>query len=219
MNPTLKTRFNRTAVTMLAVACLASSVLFTAAGDATNAAAAGGVRYETAGGASSCVVEGTSTLHDWKMETRIFSGAIEADEGFPEVATAKATVQRLRFPLRTLKSDKAAMDNKMQEHMTITKFPNVEFNLIELKRKSPADARGAIQFDAVGTLAIYGKTLTNTMPVTIEKKDGKIIVTGSAPVKMSDYGIPKLSVYGLTVGDDLKINFNWVTAPKSKPQS
>jgi polyisoprenoid-binding protein YceI len=111
------------------------------------------------------------------------------------------------------------MDAKMQEHMEITKYPNVEYNLIELKPKSPAGTKGAIQFDAVGTLTIYGKTLTNTMPVTIEKKDGKLTVTGSTPVKMSEYGIPKLTAFGLTVGDELKISFCWITAPKAKAKA
>jgi polyisoprenoid-binding protein YceI len=185
------------------------------------APAAGIVRYESVPKASHCVVEGTSTLHDWKMETELLSGSIETDAGFPESALANPAaarpVVRLRVPMRTLKSDKASMDNTMQDHMEVTKYPNVEYRLIELKPKSPAGTKGAIQFDAVGTLTIYGKTLTNTMPVTIEKKDDKLTVTGSTPVKMSDYGIPKLTAFGLTVGDELKINFSWVAAPKAKP--
>jgi polyisoprenoid-binding protein YceI len=187
---------------------------------ATNAAASGLVRYDTVGGASQCKVEGTSTLHAWKMETTIVSGFIEALPGFPEAAltdanAARAVVRRVRIPLRTLKSGQEAMDNKMQEHMELTKYPNVEYNLLELKPKSPAGTQGAIEFDALGTLTIYGKTVTNTMPVTIEKKDGKLTVAGNAPVKMSDYGIPKLTAFGMTVGDDLKISFKWVSAVKA----
>jgi polyisoprenoid-binding protein YceI len=207
------------AVTGALIALLAlfgASIQSSFAQTSTNAPANGAVRFESVGGASSCVVEGGSTLHNWKMESKILSGSIQADEGFPDSATAKATVQRLRVPLRTLKSDKAAMDNTMQEKMDVVKYPNVEYNLIELKRKSLADAKGAIQFDAVGTLTIYGKTLTNTMPVTIEKKDGKITVIGSTPIKISDYGIPPITAFGMSVKDDLKISFNWVTAPKAK---
>ena len=187
---------------------------------ATNAPATGMVRYDTVNGASQCKVEGTSTLHDWKMETPIVSGYVEAPPGFPEAAltdanAARAVVRRVRIPLRTLKSGQEAMDNKMQEHMELTKYPNVEYNLLELKPKSPAGTQGAIAFDALGTLTIFGKTVTNTMPVTIEKKDDKLTVAGSAPVKMSDYGIPKLNAFGMSVGDDLKIAFKWVTAVKT----
>jgi len=183
-------------------------------------AVTGAVRYESVPGASSCTVAGTSTLHDWEMKTTLISGSMEADADFPESALATPgaakPVVRIRVPLRTLKSDKAAMDNKMQDHMEVTKNPNVEYRVLELKPKSPTGTKGAIQFDAVGTLSIYGKTLTNTMPVSIEKKDGKLTVAGSTPIKMSDYGIPKLTAFGLTVGDDLSITFNWVSAPKVK---
>lgn len=188
-----------------------------------NSAAVAGepVRYDTVPRVGQCKVEGTSTLHDWWMSTSVIAGVIEADADFPESALAnpptKAVIRKLRIPLRTLKTeDKPAMDNKMQEHMELTKNPNVEYNLIELKPKSPAGTKGAIQFDAVGALTIYGKTLTNTMPVTIEKKAVQLIVHGSTPIKMSDFGIPKLTAFGLTVGDELKISFNWVTAPKAK---
>jgi polyisoprenoid-binding protein YceI len=201
----------------------AASMQRTWAQGATNAAAAdGAVRYESAPGASSCEISGTSTMHAWTMKTVQLVGHIEADANFPESALgggAKAKPEvRIRVPLKTLKSDKDAMDKRMQEHMEVTKYPNVEFRLLELKPKSPAGTKGPLQFDAVGTLAIYGKSLTNTMPVTIEKKDGKMVVTGSTPLKMSDYGIPKLTFLALaSVGDELKITFSWVIAPKAKP--
>jgi len=189
----------------------------------TAPAATGTVRYQSVPKAGECKVEGTSTLKDWWMKASQISGAIEADADFPEStladpAKSQPVIKRVRIPLSSLKADdKPAMDTKMQEHMEITKYPNVEYNLIELKPKSPAGTKGAIQFDAVGTLNIYGKTVTNTMPVTIEKKDGKLTVTGSTPLKMSDYGIPKVSAFGMSTGDELKISFTWVTAPKAKP--
>jgi polyisoprenoid-binding protein YceI len=156
------------------------------------------------------------------MKTVQLSGAIEVDEGFPESGLTKPAAARpatrIRIPLRTLKSDKAAMDSKMQSCMDVVKYPNIEYRLIELKPKSPAGTKGAIQFEAIGTLAIYGKTLTNTMPVTIEKKDGKLRVFGDWTVKMSDYGIPPCSFMVMTVHDEITVKYDWVTAPKAKPQ-
>ena len=110
------------------------------------------------------------------------------------------------------KSGKAKMDEKMQEHMQTDKFGRIEYRLISLKPKSKPGTTGPLEFDAVGTLTIVGKTVTNTMPVTIEKKDGKLKVVGSTPLKMTDYGLkaPEINLLGIpaiSVGDELKIKF------------
>jgi len=193
-------------------------------GQTTNApaAASGLIRYESVPGASSCKVEGTSTMHDWSMETVQLVGHLEVDAGFPASALGDASKTkpdgRIKVWLRTLKSDKEAMDKRMQDHMNVAKFPAIEFKLLELKPKSAAGATGALQFDATGTLTIYGVTRTNTMAVAVEKKENQLVVTGATPLKMSDYGIPKLTFLALaSVGDDLKLKFTWVAAPKAKP--
>ena len=101
--------------------------------------------------------------------------------------------------------------------MKITKFPKIEYRLIELKPTSPPGSTGTLKFNAVGALTIVGVTVTNTMPVTIEKKDGKLRVIGSTPVKMSSHGLEPYSFIGLvSTGDELKITFDWVLAPKAK---
>jgi len=184
------------------------------------------VRYEGQPTVSKCKIQGSSSMgHDWTMESVMVLGSLEADANFPESALTDAAAARpvtqVGIPVRSFKSGKSAMDTKMQTHMNITKFPKIEYRLIELKPKSPANATGALSFDAVGALTIVGKTLTNTMPATIEKKDGKLKVSGSCPIKFSDYGMkgPVFSILGfdaITVGDDLKITFEWVLAPKAK---
>jgi len=95
-------------------------------------------------------------------------------------------------------------------------FKKIEYKLVELKPKSAAGATGALKFDAVGALTIVGVTRTNTMPVTIEKTDGKLKIIGSTPVKCTDYGLKPFSFLGLaTCGDDLKISFEWSLAAKA----
>jgi len=177
------------------------------------------IRYEAQPAGSTCIMEGTSTLHDWHMDCKLIRGFIEVDAGFPESALTNTAAARPRveatIPVRTFKSGKAAMDKKMQEHMQVTKFPNIEYRLIELKPQSLAGSTGAIKFDAVGALTITGNTVTNTMPVTIEKTDGKLKVSGNTSLKMSDYGIEKVSFLGMTTGDELQIKLEWLTAPKA----
>lgn len=183
------------------------------------------VRYDAQPAGSTCSMDGTSTMHDWTMTTAIISGYIEADANFPESAltnTAAASPKVVaNMPVRAFKSGKPKMDEKMQEHMQTDKFLRIEYRLISLKPKSKPGATGPVEFDALGTLTIVGKTVTNTMPVTIEKKDGKLKVVGSTPLKMTDYGLkaPVISLMGIptiSVGDELKIKFEWALAPKKK---
>lgn len=186
-------------------------------------AAAETVRYAAQPTGSKCTVAGDSTIKEWTMESGVIGGAMEVDANFPESALthpeAAKPITQVTVPIRTLKSGKATMDEKMLLTMSATNFPKVEYRLIELKPISKPGDTGALKFDAIGALTIVGKTVTNTMPVTIEKKDGKLKVVGQATVKLTTFGIkPPIIALPLlpdiTVYDDLKINFVWTLAPK-----
>ncbi|KAB2653592.1 MAG: YceI family protein [Verrucomicrobia bacterium] len=217
-----KTSFLNRLKTVRTLAALSLASLVTAA-----AFAEGSVRYEAVPNGNKCTIAGTSTVHDWTMDSKIISGFIEADEKFPESALTDAAAAKpkttVSIPVRSFKSGKSAMDDKMQVSMDATKFTKIEYRLIELKPKSKAGATGKLEFEATGALTIIGNTVTNTMPVTIEKKGTNIVVIGSAPIKMTHYKmkppvITLLGVDALSVGDDLKITFEWRLAKKTKPE-
>ncbi|MCO5053964.1 MAG: YceI family protein [Verrucomicrobiae bacterium] len=180
------------------------------------------VRYEAVSGGSSCAIDGTSSIHDWTMTSKIISGYIEAAPGFPESALTDAAAATPKvvanLPARTFQSGNSAQDKNMQKAVKADKHPRFEYRLISLKPKSQPGATGPVEFEATGTLAIAGKTVTNTFPVTIEKKDGKLKVIGSTPIKLSDYDIQpptiNLVVTTIKVGNDLKIKFEWELAEK-----
>jgi len=178
------------------------------------------VRYEAQSTGSKMIMEGTSSIHDWTMESVMVGGYLEADPKFPESALtdAKAAkpVVNVFMPVRSFKSGKTSMDSRMQKEMNEPQFKRIEYKLIELKPISAAGATGALKFDAVGALTVVGKTLTNKMPVSIEKlADGKLKVTGSTSLKMSEYGIPPpTTAFVFTTGDELKLKFEWLAAPK-----
>lgn len=197
-----------------------------AAAAATPAAAtatAGVIRYDAQPVGSKARIEGTSSIHDWHMESAVVGGFMEVDAKFPESAltdpaAAKPNIQA-SIPVRSLKSGTKRMDEVMQEKMEEPKFKKIEYKLTELKPKSAAGATGALQFESEGELTIHGVTKTLNMPVTIEKQDGKLKVAGSTSLKMSDYKVeaPKLSLLGLgsiTTGDDIKVIIEWMAAPK-----
>jgi polyisoprenoid-binding protein YceI len=163
-------------------------------------------------------IDGTSSIHDWDMNGNIIGGKLEADAKFPEAGADKATGSVV-IPVRTLKSYAKKMDEVMAEAMDMTKFPRIEYKLVALKPKSNAGAK--YEFDATGTLTIHGVTATNTMPVTIEKLDGgKLKVTGtSVQLKMTAFGVPPpcpaLAMGMIKTGDDFKVSFEWIVAPKA----
>lgn len=178
------------------------------------------IRFVAQPTGSNVKIEGTSTIHDWTMESALIGGFMEAQPGFPESAVTNSLAAKpntqIVILVRSLKSSSTRMDEVMQEHMNAAKFPKIEYKLIELKPRS------GLQFDAVGVLTISGKTQTNTMPVTFEHLDGsKLKVSGSTPLKMTDFGVqpPAPSILGMSpikTGDDIKIIFEWITAPRKQ---
>jgi len=191
----------------------------------TSAPSAGVMRYNAQPIGSKARIAGTSSVHDWTMESIVIGGFMEVDSKFPESALTDPNAARPKveafMPVRSFKSYSKRMDEVMQEQMEEPKHKRIEYRLIGLKPKSAPDSTGALQFEAIGALTIKGTTRTNTMPVTIERRDGKIKVTGSTPLKMTDFGVkpPEITIPVLgkiTTGDEIKISIEWITAPKAQ---
>ena len=169
-------------------------------------------------------IDGTSSLHDWTVESQIIGGRLDIDSAFlAEPQNAKAGVKvpaevEATVPVRSLKSGKDLMNNVMYETMNQKDHPQIEYRLTELTLKeTPKSANGPFQFDSVGNLVINGVTNALKMPVTIEKvSDSKLKATGTADLKMTSFGIkppnPKIGLGLLTTKDDIKVTFEWLTA-------
>ena len=177
--------------------------------------AADAIRFESRPG-SKIKVDGTSTVHDWTVESQIVKGTMEVPADFasnPGAAAKNAKVE-VTIPVRSLKSGKTSMNNIMWEAMKMKDHPNIEYKLIELTPKSAGGQGSSAQFDAKGTLKVAGVTRTNTMPVTIEKAgENKVKATGTTTVKMTDFGIkppaPAVGLGFIKTGDDVKITVEW----------
>ena len=189
--------------------------------------AADTIRFESRPG-SKVKVDGSSTIHDWTVESRAIKGTMEVPADFTNdpAAAAKNAKVEVTIPVRSLKSDKAAMNNIMWEAMKMKDYPNIEYRLLQLTPKSGGAQGSSAQFDAKGTITCAGVTRTNTMPVTIEKVDAtKAKVSGATSVKMTDFGIkppaPTVGLGFIKTSDDVKITVEWLaeqagaTAPKT----
>src|SRR6266478_4351146 len=164
--------------------------------------AQGAIRYEAQPGGGKVRIEGTSTLHDWAVESHAVGGFIELEPGFDADLKTLTTPPKVEvnIPVRQLKNleGKKSMDNVMYEHMKLKDYQAIKYRLLELTAKP--GAAGASQFEAKGELTVSGVTRTNTMAITMERMDKtRIKVSGATSLKMTDFGIkpPAPSILGL----------------------
>ena len=145
-------------------------------------------------------VEGTSTLHEWKMESAKISGTIDAP--------AKAIVT---IPVASIKSEHAKMDKLMAEALKAKEHPEIRY---EMTSATPSQPGGdAFVMKTQGKLTIAGVTRDVAFDVQGSRNaDGRYTLVGHAPIKMTHYGIkPPTAMMGtIRTGDDVKVTFRWV---------
>jgi YceI-like domain len=178
-------------------------------------------------------LEGTSNIHDWQVESPFIAGSIEVGSGFPLEPGQAATPGKIEakgnvfIQVRSLKSIEKdgkpysdAMDGIMWDHLKVETSPKITFLLTELTLKEAAKAKESpYVFDAKGELTVAGVSKTISMPVNVmPTADKKVKISGSITVKMTDFKVeppaPKIALGMIKTGDDVKVIFDWVVAPK-----
>ena len=180
------------------------------------------LRYQARPG-SKVKIEGTSTIHDWTVEGGIISGFMELESNFPlnpdadvpESGKLNAKVE-VSVPVRSLKSGKTLMDGVMLGAMNEEKHPRIQYKLSSISLQ-PRKKGDSLQFAAKGLITVSGKTLPNSMMVTIEKvSETRLKVIGETPLKMTDFGIkppaPSIGLGLIKTADDVKVLFEWIIA-------
>jgi hypothetical protein len=179
-------------------------------------------------------MEGTSTLHDWQVESPIITGYIEVGPNFPILpdrtatpgngeARGEATI--MVRSLRSVESDgryySDAMDNKMWEMMRLPQNPKIIYHLNELVlREGPKQDGDPYVFDSNGDLAVSGRTnqlamVVNILPLGEVKGEERFKISGTTVLKMTDFGISPNSIVISKTGDDVTIKFEWVVGRRN----
>lgn len=169
---------------------------------ALTAIAVGAEQYAPAKG-SSVKIEGTSTLHAWTMEGSTINGSIKADN--PAAANVAVAI-----PVTSIKSEHTKMDKLMAEALKAKDHPEVRY---EMTQATPQGAGDSFLMKTRGKLTIAGVTREIAMDVqAVKNADGRYTLTGSAPLKMTAFGIkPPTAMLGtVKTGDDVKVTFRWV---------
>ena len=182
-------------------------------------------------------MEGTSTLHDWQSESPLVMGYIEVGPNFPLDPGQAATPGKVEAhgeatimvrQLRSIESDgktyySDAMDTKMRELMKMDQYPKIVYKLSELTLKeAPKTKTDPYVFDSKGELTVSGKTkpismVVKVLPLDETKGEKRVKITGTTPLKMTDFGIEPNSIIISKTGDDVTIKFDWVVGKKSAP--
>ena len=181
-------------------------------------------RFNAAPG-SKVRIEGTSTAHDWQAQSPIIAGFIEVGANFPSEpgqnitpgkvdvrGKAEVTVSSLMSVEKNGQKYSDKMDDKMHEMLQEPFFPKIVFDLRNLTlTPSITNEIGDYVFDSIGNLAVAGVTNTIEFPVTMGfLPDNKIRLSGSVPLKMSQFKITPESILFVKTADDVLIKFEWV---------
>src|ERR1051325_769381 len=168
-------------------------------------------RYTPASG-SFVRIEGTSTLHDWKMEGNMINGSITA----PPIeqwtnGTAHSEVS-VSIPVTSIKSEHAKMDKLMAGALKAGANPTIRY---EMTSAALAEGDANLLLNTRGKLTIAGVTREVEMQITATRQsDNTYVLTSRVPIRMSDYGIkPPTAMLGtINTRNDVKVSFRWVAA-------
>lgn len=159
---------------------------------------------------STMSLSGTSTMHDWTMNSKGFSSEtlFQFDSGSGKELKG---IQSLQFslPAETLKSDKKGLDKNAYKALKTDQHKNIIFNM---KSSKVSHVKGqTFQVSATGNLTVAGVT----KPVTINvhctvNADKSITCSGSHKLKMTDFDVkpPSFMLGAMKTGNDVVLDFS-----------
>ncbi|MEZ4983840.1 MAG: YceI family protein [Saprospiraceae bacterium] len=161
-------------------------------------------------------INGTSNVHDWtsNVTTVNWSGHfVFAEDGTLQINNGKITI-----PVSGIKSTKGRiMDGKTYDALKKDSHPNILFTASSVT--ATANGTNSYTANVKGTLSIAGVRKQVTVKVTIKEiGEGKVNLSGSYALKMTDFGIdPPTALMGtMTTGDDVTLKFSLDLSQSSK---
>ncbi|MFN2607637.1 MAG: YceI family protein [Acidimicrobiales bacterium] len=126
-------------------------------------------------------------------------------------AVSGTTVQSgtVSVDLRSVTSNESRRDAQFQGRiMSTSTYPTAAFTLTQPIDVANIPADGVdTKVAAVGQLAMHGTTKAVTADLTVRRTGATVAVTGTIPVKFSDWNIPNPSFSGITTQDNGSVEF------------
>ncbi|MBU2929477.1 YceI family protein [Winogradskyella psychrotolerans] len=152
-------------------------------------------------------VHGTSSLHDWVLETEKQSGKIVITNSAElEIGSLNISVQA-----ESLKSGKSSMDKNTYKALNTDDHKTMDFTLSSVKSVEKL-SDNSFKVSASGKMTISGVTKTISVDMTVKLEGDKVSLNGEKSFKMTDFGIdpPKALLGTIKTGDAIKIVFKSV---------
>lgn len=148
-------------------------------------------------------VDGTSTLHDWTIESNKITGKLVADE-----STGAVKSVTLSLPVESLESGKSGMDSRVYSAFDSKKNPTISFQSTNVTMA--ADGKSGV---AKGKLTMAGATRDIDVPFTVDSSSGDWKFIGAVDMLMTTFDMkPPTAMMGtVRAGDAVKVRFEVVT--------
>ncbi len=147
-------------------------------------------------------VSGTSTLHDWEMTSKGAAGDAKIVLNGNQIESLSAL--KVVLAVQSLKSGKNQMDGIAHETLKSDKYPEIRFELTEVKQITANTVKAA------GNLTIAGTTRPVLMDVNYTVNGKNISFTGAKDIKFTDFKVdPPKAMFGtIKTGDELRLSLN-----------
>lgn len=156
---------------------------------------------------ASIKIAGTSTMHDWEMETPKVTGKAGFILDGNEITGIKFL--DVTIPSESLKSGKGAMDKNAYKALKTNDHKEIGFILNKVSKIEKSGDKFILT--AEGRLTIAGTTKNVQLLTTVlPKGNGDIQCTGETSIKMTDFGVepPSFMFGSVKTGDQLEIAFD-----------
>lgn len=165
-------------------------------------------------GNSKVTIAGTSTLHDWTMDSKTVKG--EADIQVLDDAILSIKDIKVEIPVESLKSGNGKMDNNAYAALKSEKHPKIYFQLKDFENINQNNGKNELVVPGKLTIAGTTKTVNIKVQYRTDSK-GNLLVSGSKAIKMTDYGVtpPEVMFGTVKTGNDITINFDLFLAQQS----
>jgi polyisoprenoid-binding protein YceI len=164
-------------------------------------------------------LSGTSNVHAYTASTsavrvtrlQVAKEAIGANFWDGVVKPGAIEAFEIAIAAATLTSPREGLDKNMHKALKVAEHPDITFRLLRLE--PGAGAQGALR--GAGVLRIAGVEREVALDLTTERKEGALVVRGTLPLLMTDYGIkPPVAMLGMLKTDPkVTVSFETVLAP------
>jgi polyisoprenoid-binding protein YceI len=156
-------------------------------------------------------VDGTSTIRSFSCKAAEVNANVETNgpNAIPALLIGDKSVKTVKvtIPAERMDCGNGTMNDHMRKALKVKDSPTIEFNLASYDVNHEGDG---ITGTLTGTLELGGVSKTISIPAAGKSEGGMLHVTGSYPLRMTEYGLkpPTLMFGRIKVGETVKVNFD-----------